>query len=109
MRAERGTGGRRTGPLGDRPGPLSIVVQLTPRGGTDRIDRVEAGVIHARVAPPPADGAANDALLKLLASALGVARSDLRLVSGASARRKRLVLDPKGVVLLSEHWRRLLG
>lgn len=41
-----------------------------------------------RVAAPPERGKANDATLELLAAALGVKTSDLRLVSGHGARDK---------------------
>jgi uncharacterized protein YggU (UPF0235/DUF167 family) len=48
------------------------------------------GVLHVRVAAPPADGAANEALTRLIARDLDVGRSAVRLVSGATARRKVL-------------------
>ncbi len=38
----------------------------------------------------PTDGAANDALIRLLAKTLGVARRDVTLASGATSRLKRL-------------------
>jgi hypothetical protein len=44
--------------------------------------------IRVRIAAPPVDGAANDALVRFLAERLGVARSAIRLVSGRSGRRK---------------------
>ena len=43
-----------------------------------------------RLAAAPSDGAANDALLRLLAKALGVARRDVVLESGTTSRLKRL-------------------
>lgn len=43
-----------------------------------------------RIAAAPSDGAANDALVRLFAKALGVARRDVTLASGATARLKRL-------------------
>jgi len=88
---------------------LRLEVRLTPRGGADRIDRVEAGIIHARVAAAPADGAANDALIRLLAAELGVPRSHLRLAAGAAARRKRLLLDPGDAPRLAERWPELVA
>jgi uncharacterized protein YggU (UPF0235/DUF167 family) len=52
-----------------------------------------------RLAAAPSDGAANDALVRLLAKALGVARRDVTLASGATSRLKRLHIsgDPAGL------------
>jgi uncharacterized protein YggU (UPF0235/DUF167 family) len=64
-------------------------VRLTPRGGVDRVDGVgEDGALRVRVAAPPVDSAANEALCRLLAQELEVARGGIRIVTGATARRK---------------------
>ena len=64
-------------------------MRLTPRGGVDRVDGVgEDGALRVRVAAPPVDSAANEALCRLLARELGVARGGVRIVTGATARRK---------------------
>jgi len=68
-------------------------VRLTPRAGRDDVDGVVDGVLRARVTAPPVDGAANEALLRLLAGRLGVARRDVRLVGGESARQKAVAVD----------------
>jgi len=65
-----------------------LTVRLTTRAGRDALDGWDGHVLRARVAAPPADGRANDALLRLLAGALGLAPSRLRLVSGAASRTK---------------------
>ena len=44
--------------------------------------------MHVRVTSPPADGAANDSVLRVLAAALGRPRRDLTLLRGATARIK---------------------
>jgi uncharacterized protein (TIGR00251 family) len=46
--------------------------------------------LEVRVSAAPADGAANEAAMKLLAKALGVGRSELSIVSGETSRHKRL-------------------
>lgn len=75
-----------------------LAVRLTPRAGADRIDGWEtdaAGRRHlkARVRAAPVDGEANAALETLLAKALGVPRSSVRVVRGASARLKQVAVD----------------
>ena len=44
--------------------------------------------LRIRLAAPPVDGAANDALVRLLAEQLGVARSSVTIVRGHSGRSK---------------------
>jgi uncharacterized protein YggU (UPF0235/DUF167 family) len=66
---------------------------LTPRAGSDRVDGVVDGVLRARVAAPAVAGAANQALLRLIADELGIARRDVRLVAGAAGRQKLVVVD----------------
>lgn len=50
--------------------------------------RTEGLSIEASIAAPPVDGAANEELLVLLANALGVSKTSLRLVQGATAKHK---------------------
>jgi hypothetical protein len=83
------------------PGDPTITVRLTPRAGADRIigfttDARGQPVLKVAVAAAPVDGAANDALIKLLAKRLDLPKSAITLVAGASARVKRLALagDP---------------
>lgn len=96
--------------MADPPAPwaataegLTLRVRLTPRGGRDAIEGVgEAGgqpVLRARVASPPVDGAANDALVGLLSRALGVPRSAVRLSSGQTGRIKTLTVAGDGEAL----------
>ena len=81
-----------------------LAVRLTPRGGADRVDGVgEDGVLRARVAAPPVDGAANEALCRLLARELGVARGAVRVVAGEAGRRKLVEVDAD-VSMLAATW-----
>ena len=79
-------------------GGLRLRVRLTPRGGRDRIegwveDEDGAPVLKARVAAPPVDGAANAALIRLLAKTLGVPKSAVTISAGETARTKTVVID----------------
>ena len=49
--------------------------------------------LKVRLATPPVDGAANDALTALLAEKLAVPRQAVRIVSGASSRNKLVHVD----------------
>lgn len=60
---------------------------MIPGARRDEV-RIEDGAVHLRVTAPPADGAANDAVLRLLAAALDRPRRDLTLLRGAAARVK---------------------
>ena len=76
-------------------GMLSI--RVTPRSakpgiGEWKTDPGGRAFLEVRVAAAPADGAANDEVIKLLAKALGLAKSDLAIVSGQTARLKRIEL-----------------
>jgi uncharacterized protein YggU (UPF0235/DUF167 family) len=48
--------------------------------------------LEVRVAQAPADGAANEAVVELLAKALGIRRSEVAITSGATSRHKRVTL-----------------
>jgi hypothetical protein len=75
-----------------------LTVRLTPRADGDRIDGWTADgagrpLLKVRTAAVPTDGKANAALGRLIAQALNVAPSAVRLASGAGARTKSLVVD----------------
>jgi uncharacterized protein YggU (UPF0235/DUF167 family) len=50
-------------------------------------------VLRAHVAAPAVGGAANQSLLHLLATELGVSRRSVRLVAGAAGRQKLVVIE----------------
>lgn len=68
-------------------------VRVTPGASRDAVKIVD-GAVHLRVTAPPADGAANEAVLRLLAAALGRPPSDLTLLRGATARIKLIAIAP---------------
>ena len=72
---------------------VRFAVRLTPRSAVERVDDVVDGVLKVRVMAPAVDGAANVALIRVLADELGIARRDLQIVAGATSRQKLVVVD----------------
>ncbi|OGO57914.1 MAG: hypothetical protein A2Z32_14240 [Chloroflexi bacterium RBG_16_69_14] len=80
---------------------VRFAVRLTPRSAVERVETVVNGVLKVRVMAPAVEGAANIALIRLLAEELGVARRDVRIVAGANSRQKLVVVDgvdPESIV-----------
>ena len=98
-----------TKPWAASAGGVTLAVRLTPKGGRDAIEGIEQmadgrTVLKARVAAPPSEGEANDALIRLIAKALGVPSRDVALAAGATARVKRLTVagDPARLIAALE-------
>jgi uncharacterized protein (TIGR00251 family) len=67
---------------------LTLRVRVQPRASRDALSGEREGALVVRLAAPPVEGAANEALARFLGKALGVAPSAVRVVSGASGRHK---------------------
>ncbi len=86
---------------------LELRVRVTPRGGRDAVDGIEElsdgrKVLKIRVRVVPEDGAANDAVRKLLAKTLGCPASKVELRSGATARLKTFRIEGESSTLLEK-------
>ena len=77
----------------DRGVRFSVHVQ--PRAARTELRDVHNGALRVRVQAPPVDGAANAAVVELLAASLGVPRRSVRIVSGETARLK--IVDIEGI------------
>ncbi len=67
----------------------ALAVRVTPRASHNEIvELMEDGTIKVRIAAPPSDNEANEALIKFMAEVLGVPKSRLDIVAGASGRDK---------------------
>ena len=72
-----------------------IRVRLTPRAARDEVAGWQDGVLRVRVTAPPVEGRANAALERLLAGALGLPKTAVRVVGGAQSRDKTVAV--KGI------------
>lgn len=68
--------------------PVVLRVRVVPRARTNALASDGAGGLRARLTAPPVEGAANRALIALVARELGVKRGDLELVRGERGRDK---------------------
>jgi hypothetical protein len=65
-----------------------IRVRLQPRARSEEVAGERGGAIVVRVTEPPVEGRANEALRKLIAKRVGVAKSRVQIVRGAASRDK---------------------
>ena len=72
------------------PGGTDIAVRALPRSSRSEIVGLHGDRLKVRLAAPPVDGAANRELEKLVAKTLGVPRSSVEVVRGASGREKTI-------------------
>jgi hypothetical protein len=75
----------------------TIAIRVTPRSAKPGIGDWRAGAdcreeLEVRVAESPTDGAANEAVVKLLAKTLGISRAQVTIISGQTSRHKRLAI-----------------
>ena len=79
--------------LREQDGALCFDVRVAPRAARAAIIGVHAGALKLSLTAPPVDGAANAALIELLADALRLPRRALRIASGAHSRTKRVCVQ----------------
>ena len=79
--------------ISEDSGGVTLDVLVTPRASRERIGPVVGDRLKIAVTAPPVDGEANAAVIAALARALGVPRSQVTLVAGASGRRKRVRVE----------------
>lgn len=81
---------------------VEFSVRVVPRASKSEIIGVIDRTVKVRLKAPPVDGAANGELIKLFAGKLGVAKSDVEIVSGLTSKTKRLRVSGVTVEALNE-------
>lgn len=71
-----------------RRNALCIEVHLQPNARSTEVAGLHGSALKIRVAAPPLDQRANEALIEFLAERLGVAQSRVRIARGAKSRSK---------------------
>jgi hypothetical protein len=70
-----------------------LPVKVTPNAKRDEIGEWKAEELRVKVAAPPLDGRANEAVRDLLADGLDLPKGAVRLSRGASSRHKTFQID----------------
>ncbi|HEY7393380.1 MAG TPA: DUF167 family protein [Gemmatimonadaceae bacterium] len=74
-------------------GRVRFSVRVQPRASRDEVSGVHGDALKIRLAAPPVDGAANDALVKFLSTLFAVPRRAVRILAGESSRSKLIEID----------------
>jgi len=70
-----------------------LTVYVQPKAARTECVGLYGDALKIRVAAPPIDGAANEALIRFLADRCGIPRARVAIQSGAEGRRKRISLN----------------
>ena len=76
--------------VSETDGAITFDVQVVPRASRNRLGPVHGDRLKIQLTAPPVDGAANDALVQLVAKALGRPRGDVAIVRGHTGRKKTI-------------------
>ena len=76
--------------LTQEPDGVRLTIKVVPGASRDRIVGALGDALKVAVSKPPADGAANRAVIKLLAGELGVSPSQIAILRGHGSPRKEI-------------------
>lgn len=80
--------------MSSSPTPSALLlVRVTPAASRDALLGWQGDVLRLSVAAPAERGKANEALLRLLSTALGLPRQRIRIVRGQTSRQKVIAIE----------------
>lgn len=86
-----------------------LSIRVIPRAKRSAITGMRDGAWVVRLQAPPVEGAANDALMALLAATLGVPKRAVSIVSGETSRQKRVRVAGMDTATAQELLHRVIG
>jgi uncharacterized protein (TIGR00251 family) len=69
-----------------------VLVHVQPNAARNRIVKFQDGILYVRLAAPPVEGKANEALIKHLSRVLDVAKSNVSIERGVTAKNKAVAI-----------------
>ena len=84
----------------EKDGKLTFKVRVVPRASRSEIVGEHDGALRVRLTAPPVEGAANMALVRILARAMGVSPRAVEIISGQSSRTKTVSIVGAGIASL---------
>ncbi|MBU1221691.1 YggU family protein [Myxococcota bacterium] len=72
---------------------ITVEIKVQPRSSKTGIGPISAGAVKVRISEAPVDGKANEAVIKLFSSLLGIAKSQIRIIKGELARSKVIAIS----------------
>ena len=81
-----------TMPISETSAGTLIHLTIQPRASRTEVAGLHGATIRIRLAAPPVDGAANEALVRFLAETLGLPKSAITIKSGLSGKRKTVLV-----------------
>jgi len=91
-----------------RGGVVRVFVRVRPRASRNEVVGTHAGRLKVQVTAPPVDGAANQAVVDLLADYFGVPRRSVSIARGSSGRDKTVAVESLGRASVEARVRELL-
>lgn len=82
-------------------GGLELLVWVAPRASRPQLGPLHGERLRIAVTSPPVDGAANEAVRRLVAETFEVARSAVAIVQGESSRQKTVRVNGDSRILIS--------
>ena len=74
-------------------GRITLTLHIQPGAKKTEFSGLHGDALKIRLAAPPVDGKANEALIRFVAESLGLAKSNVNLKSGHASRRKVLEIQ----------------
>jgi uncharacterized protein (TIGR00251 family) len=76
----------------NHPEGCTFEIRVIPRASQTKIVGVIEGALKVRIAAPPVEGAANDAVVAFFAKLFKTAKSNVSIVAGERSKKKRVAV-----------------